>query len=64
MKLTTHLHLLPRPNNEWSYTSTPPIRLHGVVLSSKNHRNYFTFTATLHGVRTQKKSIWIFYIYN
>jgi hypothetical protein len=32
MKLTTHLHLLPRSKNEWSYTSTPPIRLHGVVL--------------------------------
>jgi hypothetical protein len=32
-KLTTHLHLVPRSNNEWSYTSTPLIRLHGVVLS-------------------------------
>jgi hypothetical protein len=28
-----HLHLVPRSNNEWSYTSVPPIRLHGVVLS-------------------------------
>jgi hypothetical protein len=27
--------------NAWSYTSAPPIRLHGVVLSQKkNHRNY------------------------
>jgi len=29
-------HSLPsssRSKNEWSYTSTPPIRLHGVVLS-------------------------------
>jgi len=33
VKLTTHLHLVPRSKNEWSYTSTPPIRLHGVVLS-------------------------------
>jgi hypothetical protein len=33
MKLTTHLHLVPRSKNAWSYTSTPPIRLHGVVLS-------------------------------
>jgi hypothetical protein len=24
---------VPRSKNEWSYTSTPPIRLHGVVLS-------------------------------
>jgi len=27
------LHLVPRSKNEWSYTSTPPIHLHGVVLS-------------------------------
>jgi hypothetical protein len=27
------LHLMPRSNNEWSYTPTLPIRLHGVVLS-------------------------------
>jgi hypothetical protein len=26
-------HLVPRSKNEWSYTSTPPIRLNGVVLS-------------------------------
>jgi len=24
---------VPRSKNEWSYTSTPPVRLHGVVLS-------------------------------
>jgi len=34
VKLTTHLHLVARPKNVWNYTSTPPIRLHGVVLSS------------------------------
>jgi hypothetical protein len=33
VKLTTHLYLEPRSKNAWSYTSTPPIRLHGVVLS-------------------------------
>jgi hypothetical protein len=33
VKLITHLHLVPRSKNEWSYTFTPPIRLHGVVLS-------------------------------
>jgi hypothetical protein len=27
------LHLVPRSKNEWSYIATPPIRLHGVVLS-------------------------------
>jgi len=33
VKLTTHLHLLPSSENAWSYTSTPPVCLHGVVLS-------------------------------
>jgi hypothetical protein len=32
VKLTTHLHLLPRSKNELSYTTIPPIRLHSVVL--------------------------------
>jgi hypothetical protein len=33
VKLTTHSHLMLRSKNEWSYISTPPIRLHGEVLS-------------------------------
>jgi hypothetical protein len=33
VKLTTHLHLVPKSKNEWSYTSTSPTRLNGVVLS-------------------------------
>jgi hypothetical protein len=33
VKLTTHLHLVLRSKNAWSYTSAPPLRLHGVVLS-------------------------------
>jgi hypothetical protein len=28
-----HLHIVPRSKNEWSYTSTHPIRLHSMVLS-------------------------------
>jgi len=24
---------VPKSENEWSYTYTPPVRLHGVVLS-------------------------------
>jgi hypothetical protein len=28
-----HLHQVPRSKNTWSYTSTPPIHLHGVVRS-------------------------------
>jgi hypothetical protein len=30
--------------NVWSYTSTSPIRLHGVVLSWRKHRDNFTLT--------------------
>jgi hypothetical protein len=30
----------------WSYTSTPPIGLHGVVLILKKHWDNFTFTFT------------------
>jgi hypothetical protein len=37
VKLTTHFHLVPRAKNEWSYTSTPPVRRHGITLP-------FTFT--------------------
>jgi len=33
VNLTTHLHLVPKSKNVWGYTSTPPIRLHGVMLS-------------------------------
>jgi hypothetical protein len=32
VKLTTHLHIVQRSKNAWSYTSTPPIYLHGMVL--------------------------------
>jgi hypothetical protein len=31
MKLTTYLNVMPRSKNAWSYTSTPLLRLHGVV---------------------------------
>jgi hypothetical protein len=34
VKLTTHLHLVPKSKNEWSCISTPLICLHGMVLSS------------------------------
>jgi hypothetical protein len=37
-----HLHVVSRSKNEWSYISTPPICLHGVV-----HRDNFTFTIKL-----------------
>jgi hypothetical protein len=33
VKPNTRLHLLPKSKNEWNYTYTPTIRLHGVMLS-------------------------------
>jgi hypothetical protein len=43
VELTTHLHLVPRSKNAWSYTSTVPIRLHGgredVVACSRRLHN-------------------------
>jgi hypothetical protein len=32
----THLHLVPRSKNASSYTSTPPMHLHGMVLIKKS----------------------------
>jgi len=43
--------VLLRSKNAWIYTSTPSIRLHGVVLSWKKHRNNFTFTFTVYVAR-------------
>jgi len=49
VKLTTHIHLVPGSKNAWNYTSAPPIRLHGVVLSyKKKHRDNFTFTFAIY----------------
>jgi hypothetical protein len=44
VKLTTHLRLVPRSESGWSCTLTPPMCLHGVVLSWGEHRDNFTFT--------------------
>jgi hypothetical protein len=38
-----YLHLVPRVKNKWSYNSTPPIRLRGVV---DNFIFTFAFTFT------------------
>jgi len=40
MKLTTDLLVVPRSQNAWSYTSTPPIRLPSVVLSQAQGQLY------------------------
>jgi hypothetical protein len=44
VKLTTHLHLGPRSNNVWSYTSTPQHAFMAWCLVK--HRANFTFTLT------------------
>jgi hypothetical protein len=49
VNLTTHLHLVPRSKNAWSYTTTPPIHLHGGVFSLKKHRDNFTLTFITEG---------------
>jgi hypothetical protein len=45
--MDTHLSIVPRSKNTWSYTSTSPICLHGVVLIK--HRDNYTFTLPLTG---------------
>jgi len=31
MNLATYLRLVPKSENKWSYTFTPPVRSHGMV---------------------------------
>jgi hypothetical protein len=45
VKLTTHLHLVPRWKNAWSYTSTPQYVFMAWCLVK--HRDNFTFTLLL-----------------
>jgi hypothetical protein len=40
-------HLVPRSKNAWSYTSTPPIRLHGVVLCLEKQRDNFIWLSII-----------------
>jgi hypothetical protein len=48
VKLIKHLNLVPRSKNEWSYTSTPAMRLHDVVLTKSTRITLpFTFTFTI-----------------
>jgi len=49
MKLTTHLYLVSRSKNAWSYTSTPPICLHGVVRSEAAQRQLYLLPYTIDG---------------
>jgi hypothetical protein len=57
MKLTTPLYLVPRSKNAWGYITTPPIRLHGVVLSLAQGQLHliFTFNNTIHYINREIK---------
>jgi hypothetical protein len=48
VKLTTHLHLVPRSNNAWSYISTLS-QYASIVWCLVKHRDNFTFTFTCFG---------------
>jgi hypothetical protein len=46
--------------NAWSYTSTPPIRLHAVVLKDRDNFTFFTFlpfTSSVHFFKTASENI-------
>jgi hypothetical protein len=43
VKITTHLHLLPRSKNAWSYISTPQ-NINSWRGAQLKHRGKFTFT--------------------
>jgi hypothetical protein len=58
VKLNTHLHLVSRTKNVWSYISIPPIRLHGVVLS-QGHLYLYFYTETTNYGRTFGVKNWI-----
>jgi hypothetical protein len=59
VKLTTHLHLVPRLKNEWSYTSTPQYAFMAWC-SAKRHRDNFTFTLLYYSFSIQSHSNTIF----
>jgi hypothetical protein len=40
-------NLMPRSKNEWTYTSTPPVCLHGMVLSKKKTKAIFIWISIL-----------------
>jgi hypothetical protein len=41
--MTTHLHLVPRSKNEWSYTSTPQYAFLAWCSVKRNHRDTLIF---------------------
>jgi hypothetical protein len=56
VKLTTHLHLVSRSKNMWSYTSALPIRLHGVMLSFKGKvQGLYLYILRMSGLQLLRK---------
>jgi hypothetical protein len=55
MKLTTHLHLVPRLKNEWSYTSTPQYAFMGWCSVKEQGR--------LHLTSYYLSSVWFFFFF-
>jgi hypothetical protein len=51
VKVTTHLHLVPRSKNAWNYISTRQYAFMAWFLVK--HRDKFTFTFTFTGVAGQ-----------
>jgi hypothetical protein len=56
VKLTTHLHVVPRSKNEWNHTSTPDTpSWRGALL---RHRDNFTFYSLDSRLREPQEQIW------
>jgi VCBS repeat-containing protein len=55
VKLTTHLHIVTRSKNEWSYTSAPQYAFMAWYLIK--HRGNFTFTLNTFTVSIQMMKI-------
>jgi hypothetical protein len=51
--LTTHPNLVPRLKKEYSYTSTPPLRLHG-LLQGDLYLYLFTYALHHEGLQLQE----------
>jgi hypothetical protein len=52
VKITIHLHLVPRSKNAWSYISTPHYVFMAWYSVKRKHRDNFTLTVRLiEGIR-------------
>jgi hypothetical protein len=63
VKLTTHLHLVPRSKNAWSYTSTPQYAFIAWCLVKKSPGTTLPFTFTCNSVTCSKFHVLISVLY-